>query len=56
MKSIAHGFSKRRATEAKTMGNVFQNHGQHFRKVWAMFLETMSNTFCGYKPYIFQKG
>ena len=29
----------------KTMGNVFQNHGQRFGKLRAMFFRTMGNVF-----------
>ena len=38
----------------KTMGNVFQNDGQRFPKLWAMFCETTGNVFQAYQPCFFQ--
>ena len=38
----------------KTMGNVFQNDGQRFPKLWAMFRKRMGNVLQAYQPCFFQ--
>ena len=42
-KNVAHGLEKLRATSQKNTGNVFQNYGQCFLKLWAILFTATGN-------------